>query len=123
MSFIKSRSLKINHLRLSSTRLLVVVALVLCSSVADSCAPGRGYGRRRVARPLSPLVYKQHVPNVGEETIAASGSPEGRVARSDPKFSQLVTVDNDDIVFRDEEKTGEDRIMTPVDILINNINC
>ena len=84
----------------------------------EPCGPGRGQGRRRPLRTSSPLVYKQHFPNVGEETIGASGSPEGRILRTDKKFARLVSVVDKNIVFKDEEGTGEDRLMTPVIRLI-----
>jgi len=103
--------------RSSSTNLvLFVLSVVLLDSLlVDSCGPGRGHGRRRPGRPMTPLVFKQHVPNYAEESIGASGAPEGRIVRSDQRFAQLVTVSNENIVFKDEEGTGEDRLMTPVE--------
>jgi len=63
---------------------------------------------------MTPLVFKQHVPNVSENTIGASGLAEGQITRSDPKLKDLVSNYNPDIVFKDEEGTGADRIMTQV---------
>lgn len=97
------------------TGLLLWRAVVLLAtiSLASGCGPSRGRNPRR-PRKLTPLVFKQHVPNVSENTLSSSGLTEGRITRDDPRFKDLVPNYNTDIIFKDEEGTGADRLMTQV---------
>ncbi|XP_074653434.1 sonic hedgehog protein-like [Tubulanus polymorphus] len=89
-----------------------VLIFLLLSEPCIQCGPGRGSGWRKRNRKMTPLVFKQHVPNVSENTLGGSGPADGRITRKDKLFKDLVVNENTDIVFKDEEGTGEDHIMT-----------
>lgn len=97
-----------NPLRLFQILLILGFAL----NLVQSCHPGRGGIRRRGARKLKPLVYKEHFPNYSERSLASSGLNHGVVSRQSKRFRELVVNLNPDVKFRDEEGTGADRLMT-----------
>lgn len=91
-------------------QVLAATIITLCLiPYLQACGPGRAGGRRRPARRHVPLVQRQYIPNVSENTLGASGRPEGPIKRS-----KLVQNWNQDIEFRDDERTGADRMMTQV---------
>lgn len=94
--------------------MLVILVLFTIFTSVMPCGPGRGIGGPRRFRKLTPLVFKQHVPNVSENTISAAGLLEGKITRDYKKFKDLETNYNEDIIFKDEEGTGADRVMTRV---------
>uniref|UniRef100_A0A182MUV8 Hedgehog N-terminal signalling domain-containing protein n=1 Tax=Anopheles culicifacies TaxID=139723 RepID=A0A182MUV8_9DIPT len=99
------------------TMVWMMVVLLALVPLTAGCGPGRGIGGPRRTRKLLPLVFKQHVPNVSENSLSASGMQEGPISRNDSKFRSLETNYNKDIIFKDEEGTGADRVMTQVSVI------
>jgi hypothetical protein len=61
--------------------------------------------------PERPLRIGERVPDTSE--ALAIGALSERIARGAPSFNRLVRCDDARLVFKDEEGTGADRMMTP----------
>ena len=81
---------------------LWTVGLLLCGCDAFGATPA--LSRSNGLRP------GQQVPNISEED--AIGAVTKRISRLRPEFRQLTRNRNGDIIFKDEETTGADRLMT-----------
>lgn len=109
--------LKFNLLTTNEVLKMYMLFVLLSSqtiTTIDACGPGRGIGRHRHLRKLTPLVYKQHEPNHDEYSNLASGLTTGFIERNTSKFDALISNYNRDIQFRDDEGSGADRVMTLV---------
>ncbi|MEY4549450.1 MAG: hypothetical protein RL685_5645 [Pseudomonadota bacterium] len=82
---------------------LLGMALWLCGCDAQGDLPA-------LSRANGQLQLGRQVPNVSEED--AIGAVTMRISRRRPEFRQLERNDSADIVFKDEETTGADRLMT-----------
>ena len=91
--------------RVSLPSCLLVLAALGCDRDA---APG--LAKERALRPRS-LALREYWPSVPE--AEAVGAIERRLVRGGPGFARLVRSDDERIVFKDEEKTGADRLMSP----------
>lgn len=81
------------------------LAAVACDSSAMDFALSK---RAELPRDL---VLGQRVPDVAEATVV--GALEAPVTRKAPAFARLVRYERAGVVFKDEEGTSADRMMTP----------
>lgn len=103
----------------------VIVAAALWTVVA-ACGPTGGFNKqRRGTLPRTPLVFKQHEPNVGEHHPYASGPAKGRIQRGDPRYTKELIMFSgyakndgiDDMVLISDDGHGYRRLMSEVNHL------
>lgn len=96
---------------ISISRALLVSAILAAAIWVGGCdrfagdAPALSRESRDVFR------VGEHRPE-GTES-ATVGAIDGRISRGSPAFERLVRDEDSDIVYKDEEHTGADRMMTP----------
>jgi hypothetical protein len=95
-------------LRVASLDARLVVKLALLA-LAPACAE-LDPGPTLAGRDRAPLRVGEHAPKTGE--AATVGTLQQRIERNGPGFERLVECDAQRIVFKDEEGTGADRVMT-----------
>ncbi|PYS76727.1 MAG: hypothetical protein DMF67_01930 [Acidobacteria bacterium] len=61
---------------------------------------------------MAPKVFTPRQKFPDESEAAAVGPFQAAIKRGTPEFAKLVKNENPDIVFKDEEHTGDDRMMT-----------
>ncbi|KRZ90764.1 Desert hedgehog protein A [Trichinella sp. T8] len=91
------------------------VILLVWAICVRSCCQGCASSGRMASmayKKYYPLIYNERFPNEPENAPGSAGAAELRIRRSDPGFKRLVQNNNPDIIFRDEENTGADRMMT-----------
>jgi hypothetical protein len=85
--------------------------LVLCASAVLGCSDVSPQEPSLIKQQLADLRLGERVPN-GAEALAV-GAPGSPLMRKSPGFGRLVRCEDRRIVFKDEEKTDADRMMTP----------
>ena len=91
----------------SPGRVLSLVAATLAAACADASSDGVSLSKRTERGALH---LHERVPDQSE--ASAIGAISGRIQRGSLEFSRLVRCTGPDIVFKDEEGTGADRMMT-----------
>jgi hypothetical protein len=95
----------------SRTALLGLCSLVWCAACETTGDGAPGLSRERATRPRA-LAVGDFFPRESEADVV--GPLERRVTRGSASFSRLVKNDARGIVFKDEERTGADRLMHPL---------
>lgn len=62
-------------------------------------------------------MLQQCIPDTAEESQQASGPAKGKITRNSPELEKLEPCYNNAIIFKDEEGTGADRLMSKVRFL------
>jgi hypothetical protein len=90
-----------------------LVTAVLAGAMTVGCAEGFSdrFSLSKSDGSDRPFRLGERVPDGSE--AAAIGAITERIARGSDDFAHLVRCDDADVVFKDEEGTGADRMMTP----------
>jgi hypothetical protein len=88
---------------------IVAFGFVLAASACDSSGMDVALSKR--AAVSRELVLGQRVPDTAEALVV--GALETPVTRGTPAFARLVRYERPGVVFKDEEGTSADRMMTP----------
>jgi hypothetical protein len=106
-------SLRFNALRSNALRFKAVgvagIAVALATACVEAGAPIPGVSKGRSVEHA--LARGEHLPAAPEKDTV--GAIAGVVTRGSPRFAELVESEHRDIVFKDEEGTGADRLMAP----------
>lgn len=89
------------------TSVWVLLVLTACSH-PFSDGPSLSRTRGAAARALEPGA---RVPDAGEAEV--SGAIVSKIVRGSPRYASLIRATDRRLVFKDEEKTAADRMMTP----------
>ena len=92
------------------TRLSRVSIAVVLTACTQPLSEGPSLSRVEKSSP-DVIEPGTHVPNAPEAKTA--GRISSRIVRGSPRFSSLVRASDPLIVFKDEERTAADRMMTP----------
>jgi len=90
-----------------------LVTFLLAAALTFGCSEGFSdrFSLSRVDSSERPFRLGERIPDGSE--AAAIGAITERIARGSGDFGHLVRCDDPDVVFKDEEGTGADRMMTP----------
>ena len=112
-----SGGMEIRNSTAFSGSLAVILSLLLVPGqfkATISCGRSRnGYDKKALRTPLMKKVFILDLP---ETSLQASGPAKGKITRNSPEFEKLKPCYNGDIIFKDEERNGEDRTMSKVEV-------
>lgn len=104
----------VNHISISLEYAGAKASITVSGAAGTAAALGAGFLPESCAEALrftsDDLEVGDKVPNKSETD--ASGAIKKKITRKDPEFKNLVENKNADIVYKDEEGTGADRMMS-----------
>lgn len=87
-------------------RLLCLLSVAASLGCGELSADGPSLSKQR----RSPLRPGDRVPSASEQAVV--GALQSRVLRNSPRFRKLVRCESKSIVFKDEERSGSDHMMS-----------